>query len=380
MYKEIADFIKGLYPGKKIVPLHEPVFTGNEKKYLAQCIDSTYVSYVGAFVTRFEEMIKDHTGAKYAVAMANGTLALHTALMLAGVEGGDEVLIPALTFVATANAAAYCGASPVFIDSERATLGMSPDSLNNFLKNETRRKKDGHSYNRKTGERIAACVPVHVFGHPCRIDEIRSICDKYNIALVEDAAESIGSSYRGRHTGLFGRAGVLSFNGNKIITTGGGGMIITDDRKLALKAKHMSTTAKVPHKWEFIHDQVGYNYRLPNVNAAIGCAQMENLTGYLKNKRELAGIYSAFFNKIGIEFINEPEMCRSNYWLNSIIVKNRRERDEYLAYLNSQGIMARPAWRLLSQLRMYRNCHRTELNNAEWLEDRIINIPSSVRM
>ncbi|MBA4391150.1 MAG: aminotransferase DegT [Syntrophus sp. (in: bacteria)] len=380
MFENIIKFIRQLYGSNGTIPLHEPRFIGNEKKYLNQCIDSTYVSYVGEFVTRFEDIIKEYTGAKYAIATANGTLALHAALLLAGVKNNDEVLTQALTFVATANAITYCGAKPIFIDSDRETLGMSPVKLEEFLKNETIIKDDGFCYNKQTGNKISACVPVHIFGHPVKIEHIKSICGKYNITLVEDAAESLGSFYKEKHTGIFGKIGILSFNGNKLITTGGGGMIITDDENIARQAKHITTTAKVSHKWEFFHDEVGYNYRMPNVNAAIGCAQMESLPKYLDNKRETAALYKVFFNELGISFLVEPEGCGSNYWLNAIILKDRVQRDEFLEYCNNNRVMSRPIWTLMNKLPMYQHCQHINLENAQWLEDRVVNIPSSVRV
>ncbi len=380
MFDKIVKFIRGLYGNNGIISLHEPRFVGNEKRYLNECIDSTYVSYIGKFVVQFEEMIKAYTGAKYAVATANGTLALHVALMLGGVRPGDEVLTQALTFVATVNAISYCNARPIFIDSDTETIGMPPDKLEEFLECETIIKDDGFCYNKKTDNRISVCLPVHIFGHPVKIEEVKSICQRHNIALIEDAAESLGSLYKGEHTGTFGKLGILSFNGNKIVTTGGGGMIITNDENLANKARHLTTTAKVPHKWEFVHDEVGYNYRMPNVNAAIGCAQMENLPFFIENKRELARIYQDFFNEIGVEYFSEKKDCRSNYWLNAIILKDRAERDKFLEHCHKNNIMARPVWTLMNKLPMYRNCQHTNLDNAQWLEDRIVNIPSSVRV
>lgn len=334
MYKDIVDFIKSLYGNREMVPLHEPRFVGNEKKYLNECIDSTYVSYIGEFVSRFEEMVKSFTGAKHAVATVNGTLALQAALLGAGVTRDDEVLTQAFTFVATVNAIAYCSAHPVFVDCDQDTFGMSPEKLEPFLEKETV-IEDGYCRNRKTGRRISACVPVHVFGHPVKIDKIKQLCDMHYISLVEDAAESLGSFYKGRHTGTFGKLGILSFNGNKIITTGGGGMILTDDEQLAKNIRHMTTTAKIPHPWEFIHDMTGYNYRMPNVNAAIGCAQMEELTTFLENKRQLASIYEEFFDGIGIRFFKEGEDCRSNYWLNAIILNDKKQSDQFLDYSNN---------------------------------------------
>jgi perosamine synthetase len=380
MYKETIEFIRKMYNTSDIVPLHAPRFIGNEKKYLNICIDSTFVSYVGAFVTQFEDMIKEYTGAKYAVATANGTLALHTALITSGVHEEDEVLTQALTFVATANAISHCGAKPVFVDSERETLGISPEKLDEFLRQNTIIHDDGFCYNKHNGRKIAACVPVHVFGHPVRIDVIEAICSKYHIVCIEDAAESLGSFYKGQHTGTFGKVGVFSFNGNKIVTAGGGGMVVTNDEATATLAKHITTTAKVVHKWEISHDMVGYNYRLPNVNAAIGCAQMESLPEFLENKRELAGYYKDFFDKMDVFFYTERENCSSNYWLNAILLQDKTERDSFLEYSIASGVMTRPIWRLLNTLPMYKNCQTTDLENANYLADRIVNLPSSVRL
>jgi dTDP-4-amino-4,6-dideoxygalactose transaminase len=274
----------------------------------------------------------------------------------------------------------YCGAQAVFLDSDKTTLGMSPDKMAAFLEAETVVKDDGNCYNIRSGRRIAACVPVHIFGHPVQVDKINALCEQYHIPLIEDAAESLGSFYKAKHTGTYGRAGILSFNGNKPVTTGGGGMIITDDELLASGAKHITTTAKVPHKWEFIHDEVGYNYRLPNINAALGCAQMELFPQFLENKRQLAAIYKDFLEKKGVNFISEGPDCRSNYWLNAIILKDRNEQDEFLQYAHSSGVMCRPVWRLMSDLEMYKHCQTDELENAKWFEERVVNIPSSVRM
>ena len=380
MYKETIDFIKKLYPHDNPVPLHAPRFIGNEKKYLNECIDSTNVSYVGSFVVKFEDMIKKFTGAKHAIATSNGTLALHTALILADVHANDEVLTQTLTFVATANAISYTGAKCIFIDSEKDSMGMCPQKLEEFLSKNCVIKDDGFTYNKKTNKRIAACIPMHVLGHPVKIDKIVDICTKYNITLIEDAAESLGSYYKDKHTGLFGKMSVLSFNGNKTITTGGGGMLLTNDDALAKRAIHITKTAKVNHPWEFMHDEVGYNYRLSNLNAAVGCAQMEKIDLFLKNKRELAGIYKEFFNSKNVNFVVEPKDCKSNYWLNSIVLNNRDEREFFLKQTNDNGVMARPLWRLMNKLPMYKDCETTNLDNANWLEDRVVNIPSSVRL
>jgi len=379
-FLEIIFFIKRLYKNRESIQLHEPCFIGNEKKYLIECIDSTFVSYVGKYVNLFEELIQKFTGTKYAIAVSSGTVALDVVLFLTGVKPCDEVLTQPLTFVATANAISHVGAKPIFVDCEKDTLGMSPEKLEDFLMNETIITDAGYCQNKKTGNRVTACIPVHIFGHPTKIDKIVEICKRYNILVIEDAAESLGSYYRERHTGTFGKAGILSFNGNKIVTTGGGGMIITNEEEMANKARHITTTAKVPHKWEFVHDEVGYNYRMPNINAAVGCAQMENLPFFIENKRELAQIYQSFFNEIGVEFLSEKNDCRSNYWLNAIILKDRTQRDEFLEYCHRNNVMARPAWTLMNKLPMYKNCRHTNLDNAQWLEDRIVNIPSSVRV
>jgi perosamine synthetase len=380
MFEKIAIFIKSLYPTENPVPLHEPRFSGNEKKYLIDCIDTTYVSYVGEYVGRFEDAIRKFTGAKYAVAVSSGTAALHVALILAEVSPGDEVITQPLTFVATANAISYCSAQPVFVDVERSTLGLDPGKLNDFLINNSILKSDGRCYNKITGRKIAACVPMHTFGHPVRIDQIIEICQRFQIPVVEDSAEALGSFYQGQHAGTFGNLGILSFNGNKPVTTGSGGMIITNDGTLAVKAKHLTTTAKQPHRWEFVHDAVGYNYRMPNINAAVGCAQMECFAGVLENKRLTAQMYNQFFQDIGIPFIAEPAHARSNYWLNTIVLKDRQERDQFLAYATNKGIQTRPVWTLMSNLPMYRHCQCTPLETAQWLEDRLVNIPSSVQI
>lgn len=376
-FEPIVNFIKELYQPQQIIPLHEPRFAGNEKKYILETIDSTMVSSVGPFVNKFEDAVKTFVGAQYAVATVNGTSGLHIALKLAGTDINEEVLTPALTFVATANAIAYCHASPVFIDSERTTMGVSPEKLEEFLKNETTTGKNGDRYNRTTGRRIAACMPMHVFGHSCAIETIQSICNHYSVALVEDAAESLGTLYNGKHTGTFGVLGVYSFNGNKTITTGGGGMIVTDNKDLARRAKHITTTAKKEHQWEYVHDEIGYNYRLPNINAALGCAQMEQLPKFIAQKRKLSGDYQWFFDKIGMNMFTEKAPCTWNCWLNSILFDDCAQRDAFLKYSNEQGIRSRPIWQLINTLPMYKTCQTTNLENAQWLADRVVNIPSS---
>jgi len=377
-YQHIIDKIRAVY-GKPtdFIPLHAPVFAGNEKKYLMECIDTTYVSSVGKFVDLFERKVEEYTGCTRAVVCVNGTNALHLALQLVGVEQNDEVISQPLTFIATINAISYCGAYPVFLDVDKDTLGLSPESLKTFLETETRLEK-GNCFNRKSGRRIKACLPMHTFGHPCRIDEISVICNENGIELVEDAAESIGSLYKGVHTGNFGKIGVLSFNGNKTITTGGGGMLMFSDEILGKRAKHLTTQAKVDHKWEFNHDEIGYNYRMPNINAALGVAQMEMLDLYLKNKRKLAEIYSEFFSGREVSFFHEPENSVSNYWLNVAMFSSKKERDLFLEESNSQGVMTRPVWKLMNKLPMFEKCQTGSLENSEWLENRIVNIPSSV--
>lgn len=379
MKGQLVDFIHKLYNTEDFIPLHPAVFRGNEKKYLNECIDTTFVSSVGKFVNRFEEMIAEYTGAKKAVVCVNGTNALHMAMMLVGVERNDEVLTQALTFIATCNAISYIGAHPVFIDVDRETLGLSPRSVRAWLE-ENAELRDGVCYNKNSDRRVKCCVPMHTFGHPVIIDELVIICKEYNIELVEDAAESIGSFYKGQHTGTFGRIGVISFNGNKTITTGGGGILLFQDEELASYAKHITTQAKVPHKWEFIHDEIGYNYRMPNINAALGCAQLEQIDSILKNKRETATAYRDFFSSIvDVEFFEEPKDCSSNFWFNTIIVKNKEQRDEILEYTNSNGVMTRPIWELMNRLSMFKNCETDDLQNSQWLADRIVNLPSGVR-
>lgn len=373
----ILQTIRNLFnQPKDFIPLHVPIFFGNEKKYLEECIDSTFVSSVGNYVNLFEEEMAHFTGAKKAVACVNGTNALHMALLLAGVKQNDEVITQPLTFVATANAICYCGAVPVFVDIDKTTLGLSPDALKQFLI-ENADEKNNIYYNKVTGRRISAVLPMHTFGHPCRIDEIRLICEQYHIPVVEDAAESVGTYYKGKHTGTFGKIGVLSFNGNKIITTGGGGMLLFNDEALAQSAKHLTTQAKIPHPWEFMHDAIGYNYRMPNINAALGVAQLEQLDRYIVAKRKLAESYKEFFAELGIQFVEEPINARSNYWLNAIVLNNREERDEFLKYTNQNGVMTRPAWQLMNHLPMFKNYQFGNLVNSEWIADRLVNIPSS---
>ena len=377
MIDDLIELVRGIFGRDEFVPLHRPVFGGSEREYLVACIDSNFVSSVGEKVTEMERRLAGFSGARFGAAVVNGTNALQVALRLVGVERDCEVITQALTFVATCNAMAYLGARPVFVDVDRATLGLSPDALRSFLEAFGERTDEG-CFNRSTGRRIAACQPMHTFGHPVRIDEIVAICDEWGIPVVEDAAESLGSYFKERHTGVFGRVGVFSFNGNKIVTTGGGGMIVTDDEVLAQRAKHLTTTAKVAHPYEYVHDEVGYNFRMPNLNAALGCAQMEQLPSFLKIKRGIAQRYAEFCEEHGIEFVQEPEHARSNYWLNAIVLEGREERDHFLKTTNDHGIMTRPIWRLMNELPMYAECQDDGLEVSKWLEDRVVNLPSSV--
>lgn len=376
---ETIAFIRDLYGEKEaFIPLHAPTFAGNEKKYLEECIDTTFVSSVGKFVDLFEQKVAEYTAAKYAVVCVNGTNALHIALKLSGVEEGDMVITQPLTFIATTNAIVYAGAVPAFVDVDKDTMGLSPTSLERFLQDNAQ-LRNGTCYHKQTGRRIKACLPMHTFGHACRIEEIIAICEHYHIAVVEDAAEAMGSYYKGKHLGIFAPIGAISFNGNKTITTGGGGMILANDETIAHRAKHLTTQAKLPHAWEFVHDEIGYNYRMPNINAALGVAQLEQLDGFLVNKRATAEAYKAYFEKQGIAFFAERENEKCNYWLNAIILKNKEERNAFLTEANAQGVMSRPIWQLMNRLPMFLNCERGDLSNAEWLEARVVNIPSGVR-
>ncbi len=379
-FKEITDFVHDLYANRDFVPLSVPLFAGNEKKYLEECIDTTFVSSVGPFVDRFEKDIASYTGAARAVVCVSGTNALHMSLLLSGVERDDEVLTQALTFIATCNAISYIGAHPVFLDVDRETLGLSPTAVQSWLENNAELRKGG-CFNRRTGRRVKACVPMHTFGHPVRIKELAAICKEWKIQLVEDAAESIGSLYEGQHTGTFAPIGALSFNGNKTITTGGGGMLLFQDAAVGEHAKHLTTQAKISHRWEFRHDEVGYNYRMPNINAALGCAQLENLDRYIESKRGIAAAYARFFQDMpGVQFFTEPKGCRSNYWLNAIILEDRTARDEFLEFSNDHGVMTRPVWELMNRLPMFEHCENDGLANSIWLADRIVNIPSSPKL
>ncbi len=361
------------------VALHEPEFEGNEWEYVKECIDSNFVSSVGRYVDKFERNLEEYTGVRHAIAVSNGTSALHISLLLAGVEQGDEVLVPALTFVATANAVIYCGAEPHFVDSEPSSLGIDPEKLRTYL-NSTTSFINGQCRNRYSGKIIRAMIPMHTFGHPSKINELLEICEAYKIRMVEDAAESLGSFYSNQHTGTFGLLGTLSFNGNKTITTGGGGAILTNDSKLAQRAKHLTTTAKVPHRWQYVHDEVGYNYRLPNLNAALGCAQLENIEKKIERKRKLFHLYRAAFVKLnGLSLMQEPDNCRSNYWLQTLLLEPGKEdlRDPILEFASRMELQLRPAWNLISKLDPYRNYQGMEIEAAEGLAKQIINIPSS---
>jgi perosamine synthetase len=377
---EIVSLLKKILNKEdKPIPLHEPSFTGKEWDYVKDCLDSGFVSSIGKYVEKFEEKLVQFTGVSYAVATVNGTAALHICLKLIGVEQGDEVLVPALTFVAAANAVSYCGAVPHFIDSEIQSLGVDADKLDDYLK-EITLIKTGICHNKQTMRPVKAVIAMHTFGHPVNLDPLLDVCQKYKLELIEDAAESLGSYYKNKHTGNFGKLSALSFNGNKIITTGGGGAILTNDADLAKQAKHISTTAKLPRRWDFVHDRVGYNYRLPNINAALGCAQMEQIDKFMRNKRALAEKYRQAFNNVqGITFFREPAYARSNYWLNVLLLneENVAVRDAILSETNNQGILTRPAWVLMNKLTMFQGCPHMDLSMAESLEQRIINIPSS---
>lgn len=378
MYNELVAFIRQLFDTEEFIPLHEPRFWGNEKEYVNDAIESTFVSSVGRYVDKFEEDFANVLGVERAVACVNGTAALHTALILADVKRDDEVITQPLTFIATCNAISYQGAHPVFLDVDKDTLGLSPAALQKFLSTNAV-VKNGVCVNKTTDRKIKAVVPMHTFGHPCRIDEIAEICREWNITLIEDAAECLGSSYKGKQLGTFGDIAAFSFNGNKIMTTGGGGVIIARNPEITKRAKHITTTAKIPHPYEFTHDEIGYNYRMPNLNAALGCAQLELLDFFLKSKRELADKYRSYFDDEKELFIDEIQDAKSNFWLNAILLKNREERDKFLEYVNSKGIMVRPIWTLMNKLPMFENCQTGDLNNSQFLEDRVVNIPSSVR-
>jgi perosamine synthetase len=377
-YNEIIDFVKNQFRSKDFIPLHEPIFNGNERKYLIDTIDSTFVSSVGAYVDKFELLMAELTKTIKSVAIVNGTSALQVALRVSGVGSGDEVLTQALTFIATINAIIYNGASPIFLDVDLDTMGLSPRAVNDFLE-ENGEIREGFCYNKKTNKKIKACMPMHTFGFPVHLDELITVCNKWNIAVIEDAAESIGSEYNGQPTGSFGKLGVFSFNGNKIVTSGGGGAIVTNDIELGLKAKHLTTTAKIPHPYEYVHDEIGYNFRMPNLNAALACAQLEQLDIFIQNKRNLALEYNTFFVSKGIKFRKELPNTKANYWLMCLELENKRDRDTFLKETNEAKVMTRPIWQLIFKSPLYSNFQRDSQTNAIYLEERIVNIPSSAR-
>jgi aminotransferase in exopolysaccharide biosynthesis len=377
-YSDVIGFIKNQFNNKEFISLHEPRFLGNEKKYVAETIDSTFVSSVGKYVDKFELMMSSISGTNKSIAVVNGTSALQVALRLADVNAGDEVITQALTFIATVNAIIYNGASPIFIDVDMDTMGLSPSSVEAFLE-EYGELREGICYNKKTNRKIAACMPMHTFGFPVHLNDLIKVCNKWNIPIVEDAAEAIGSEYQSKPIGSFGKLGVFSFNGNKIVTSGGGGAIVTNDVELGVKAKHLTTTAKVPHPYEYVHDEIGYNYRMPNLNAALACAQLEQLSSFIEIKRTLANEYNSYFRSNGINFRTELPQTKANYWLMCIELENKRERDSFLKETNGNGVMTRPIWQLIFKSPLYSKFQKDQQLNAMYLEDRIVNIPSSVR-
>ena len=377
-YSAVIGFIKNQFDNKAFIPLHEPRFLGNERKYVVDTIESTFVSSVGAYVDKFEVMMSSISGTNKSVAVVNGTSALQVALRLAGVSVGDEVITQALTFIATVNAIIYNGAAPIFIDVDIDTMGLSPNAVEAFLE-EFGEIRDGICYNKKTNKKITACMPMHTFGFPVHLDELLKVCKKWNIPLVEDAAEAIGSEYHSKPTGSFGKLGVFSFNGNKIVTSGGGGAVVTNDIELGIMAKHLTTTAKVPHPYEYVHDEIGYNFRMPNLNAALACAQLEQLPTFIESKRTLAQEYNSFFKSKGINFRTELPQTKANYWLMCIELENKQERESFLKVTNENGVMTRPIWQLIFKSPLYSGFQKDAQINAMYLEDRIVNIPSSVR-
>ena len=376
-FKNVITFIQDTYKSKDIIPLHAPVFSGNERKYLNETIDSTFVSSVGNFVNLFESQLSQITNAKKAIALVNGTSGLQIALKVVGVNSGDEVITQALTFVATANAITYNGATPVFLDVDIDTMGLSAKAVSEFL-DEFAVLRDKECFNKKTGKKISACLPMHTFGFPVHMDELKKICNLWKIPIIEDAAESLGSLYKNQQVGSIGDIGVFSFNGNKIITSGGGGAIITNNENLGTKVKHITTTAKLPHEYEFYHDELGFNFRMPNLNAALAYAQLEQLNVFLKRKRLLANKYKAFFDSLGINFRTETPHSKANYWLMCVELEDLDERNLFIKQTNKFNVMTRPIWQLMYRLPMYINCYRDNQTNAEYLEQRIVNIPSSV--
>ena len=376
MFDYLAKFIQDKYRTNSFIPLHEPRFIGKEKEFVSQTIDSTFVSSVGQYVNQFEEDIAKYTGSKRAIAVVNGTSALHLSMLMAGVKPGDYVITQALTFVATCNAIHYCQAEPILIDVDKKTLGLSPIALEAWLEENAFVDTDQVCKLKNSKRAIKACIPMHTFGHPVEIDTLAKICNVWKLSMIEDAAESLGSLFKDTHTGTFGLMGTLSFNGNKIITTGGGGAILCNE-ELYLKGKHLSTTAKKPNDIHFVHDEVGFNYRLPNINAALGCAQLESINLFVTQKRQLAEEYAQLLKNSNLEFFKEPKNCRSNYWLNTIICHDESQRNELLNYMNSREIMTRPVWTPMNKLPMFKNSISDSLQNTLWLEERIVNIPSS---
>ncbi len=377
MHNKLVKFIQDIYQTKEFIPLHAPIFSGNEKAYINNTLESTFVSSVGEYVDKFEQQIEAFTGTAKAIATVNGTAALHTALYMAGVRSGDLVITQALTFVATCNALYHMGAEPVFVDVSKVSLGLCPKALEIYLEDNAIINNAGLCEDKSTGKIYRAVVPMHTFGHPVELDELIVVCKKWNIKLVEDAAESLGSFYKGKHTGTFGDFSAISFNGNKVITTGGGGMVLCKSIEDGIRTKHVTTTAKVSHPYDFFHDEAGFNYRLPNLNAALGCAQMEVLSKYLKQKRELSQEYNNFFDGSDFKFVLEPEYAQSNYWLNAIICPSAEVREKFIKETNMQGVMTRPIWQLMHRLPMYKNAKRGDLATSIWLESRLVNIPSS---
>lgn len=378
MYEDLINFIQNLYKTEDFIPLHRPFFEGNEKKYLNEAIDSTFVSSVGPSVNEFESKVAEYTGIKYAVAVVNGTAALHLSLKISGAEENTEVITQSLTFVATCNAIKYCGADPVFVDVRKTTASLDSISLKEFLLENCEIRDDGFCWNKISEKKIVACLPMHTFGLCADLDEIKKVCDEFNLILVEDAAESLGSLYKNKHTGSIGQVSALSFNGNKIITTGSGGMILTNNEEIASKARHISTTSKVKHEWDFNHDEVGFNYRLPNLNAALGIAQLESIDKYIKNKRWIANKYQEWGDRNNINFLKESDESHSNYWLNALVADSKIQKEELLKKTNKKNIMTRPAWIPMHKLEIYKNCLRADLQNTNWLFDRIVCLPSSV--
>ena len=379
MFADIIQFIRHWYETDDFIPLHAPLFSALDREYVVDAINSTFVSSAGEYVNRFERELAQYIGVRRAVATVNGTAALQVALKLAGVELGTEVITQPLTFVATANAIVYNNAHPVFVDVDRETMGLNPNVLEDFLQEFAEKRNEG-IFNKVSGRRISAILPVHIFGHPCKIDKLVNLADKWQIPVVEDAAEALGSTRNGKHCGTFGRLGIFSFNGNKTITCGGGGAIVTDDEQLADRAKHLITTAKVDFPWEYVHDEIGYNYRMPNLNAALACAQLNQLDLFLSDKRELAKGYEEFFGQrdLGL-FVSEPRNCQSNYWLNTLLTKDEGEKELLLNETNEAGVMTRLIWRLAPDLDMYRHCQTGPVNNARWLQERAVNLPSSAK-